>query len=129
MREIYIFVGENRSETAKKNGHSWQSCQATGKPVLSAIRLWDALKHNSLDPQAQLFFNLWNDNGKLNNLVPEILHEMAEDKEIIVGMGQKVQDELEKLSIPHRKMIHPAARGKIASKILYRRHVKEVLSQ
>ncbi len=127
-REIYIFVGENRSKTAEENGHSWQECQRTGIPVLSAIRLFDALTQNGLDPKAQIIFNLWGDNRKLNPLVPEILREMAEDGETIIGMGQKVQAELDKLGIPHKQMTHPAARGKIASKVLYRKHVKEVLS-
>jgi len=129
MREIYVFVGEARSKTAKENGHSWQSCQTTGKPVLSAIRLWDALKHSRLDPNAQIFFNLWDDSGELNEFVPEILKEMVEDREIIVGLGQKVQNELDKLGIPHLDMIHPAARGKMASKVLYRKHAEKALAQ
>ena len=127
MREIYIFVGENRSKTAKENGYSWQECQRTGKPVLSAIRLFDALSKNGLDPRAQVIFNLWNDDGSLNRFIPEILMELAEDGETIIAMGQKVQAELQRLGIEHKPLIHPAARGKIASKVLYRKHFREVL--
>ena len=127
MHERLVFVGEKRSKTAQEKGYSWQECQTTGKPVLSAIRLFDALSANGLDPKLQIFLNLWRDDMNPNDAAPEILKEMAKAGETIVAMGNKVSSELEKLGIPHKRIIHPAARGKIANKILYRSHIKEVL--
>jgi hypothetical protein len=128
MHERYVFVGVNRSPTAQEKGYSWQECQRTGVPVLSAIKLFDALSFNGLDPKVQIFFNLWNDDRNLNELVLEELKKIAEDEMIIVGMGAKVQAKLEELGIPHLKLIHPAARGIFTSKALYREHIKEVLT-
>lgn len=123
---ILVFVGENRSQTAQEKGYSWQWCQRN-RPVLSAIRLWDALATNGLDPKIQTFFNLWRDDNEINRVVVAILREMAQDGETIIGMGNKVSDGLKKLNIPHKKIIHPAALGKIASKRRYRSYVKKVL--
>lgn len=124
---IFIFVGENRSKTAIEKGYSWQECQRTGVPRLAAKPLWEALQEIGIDPNQQIFFNLWDDSWNPNPYIPDILKEMAEDGEIIVGMGKKVQTELEKLNIPHKKMTHPAARGKTRGTDLYRKHVREVL--
>jgi hypothetical protein len=124
---IFIFVGENRSRTAQEKGWSWQECQRTGKPVLCAKPLWEALSQININPNHQIFFNLWDDEWNLNNFIPEILREMSEDGEAIVAMGRKVHIQLEKLDIPHKEMVHPAARGKIRKTSLYREHVKETL--
>lgn len=128
MREIFIFVGENRSPLAQEKGYSWQECQRTGKPVLAAKPLWEALIQIGINPNEQLFFNLWNDDWRPNKIVPEILKELAQDGEIIVGMGRKVQKELHRLNIPHKELVHPAARGKIRRTDRWRKHVKSVLS-
>lgn len=125
---IFIFVGENRSKTAQEKGWSWQECQRTGIPRLAAKPLWEALTNININPNDQIFFNLWDDEWKLNKFIPEILTEMAEDGEIIIALGQKVHTELGKLGIPHKEMVHPAARGKIRKTSLFRKHVREVLS-
>jgi len=126
---IFVFVGENRSKTAQEKGWSWQECQITG-PVLCAKTLWRALRQPGLglNPDVQIFFNLWDDQWQPNNFIPEILKEMAEDGEIVVGMGRKVHGELLKLGIPHKEIIHPAALGKIRKISLYQKHVKSVLA-
>lgn len=124
---IFIFVGENRSKTAQDKGYSWQECQRTGHPVQCAIPLFRAIKKAGFDPNEQIFFNLWNDDGSPADYVRNILKEMAEDGETIIGMGRKVQAELEKFSIPHKKMVHPAALGKIRKADLYDEHVISVL--
>jgi hypothetical protein len=126
--ETFVFVGENRSNKAKEGNHTWQSCQKNGKPVLCAIQLWDALSGAGLDPKRQIFFNLWNDDGNPISSVPRKLKQMIDAGYEVVGMGKNVQRELSRLSIPHREMTHPAARGKIRRKDLYRKHVKEVLT-
>lgn len=126
---IFIFVGENRSKTAQVKGWSWQECQRTG-PVLCAKPLWRALSQPELglNPNEQIFFNLWDDNWKVNRFIPEILKEMGEDGETIVAMGQKVHNQLIKLNVPHRLIVHPAARGKIRTSCLYDKHIREILS-
>ncbi len=125
---IFVFVGENRSRTAQEKGYSWAECQRTGRPVQCAIQLFRAIKNAGFDPAAQVFFNLWNDDGNPAKFIRDILREMAEDGETVIGMGNKVQAELSKFSIPHKKMVHPAALGKIRKAELYDMHVKSVLS-
>lgn len=126
---IFVFVGENRSKTAQERGWSWQECQRTG-PVLCAKTLWRALSQPRLrlNPNEQIFFNLWDDEWKPNIYIPEILKEMEEDGEIIVAMGRKVHGELVKLGIPHKEIIHPSARGKIRKASRYDKHVKNILA-
>ena len=126
-KERFIFVGENRSRTAIEKGYSWNECQKSNKPVLSAIRLFDAFNYCGLNPNEQIILNLWNDNGELNSVVLERLNGYVGEGEIIIGMGKKVQAILDKFCIPHRKLIHPAARGKIARRTLYREHFSEIV--
>ena len=125
---MFVFVGENRSKMAQQRGWSWQECQRTGVPRLAAKPLWEAITKLGLNPNEQIFFNLWDDGWKPNKFIPDILKEMTEDGEIVIAMGQKVHRELERQGIPHRKMVHPAARGPIRKTSLYQEHVKKVLS-
>ncbi|OGM10986.1 hypothetical protein A2Z22_03915 [Candidatus Woesebacteria bacterium RBG_16_34_12] len=127
QERIFVFVGEKRSDTAQAKGYSWEECQINNKPVLSAIRLFDALNYCGLNPREQVILNLWNDGGELNSIVIERLKDYAEEGRIIIGMGKKVQMVLEESRIPHRKLIHPAARGKIANRSIYREHFREVV--
>lgn len=124
---IFIFVGENRSKTAQEKGYSWYECQRTGKPVQCAIPLFRAITNAGLNPREQIFFNLWDDEWRENEMVFEILKEFADSGEVIIGMGQKVQKKLKELGIPFRPMIHPAALGKIRKAELYDAHVSTVL--
>lgn len=127
MHERLVLVGERRSKTAQEKDYSWQKCQETGCPKLSAIRLFDALSEIGFKPEDQIFINLWNDDETLNETAPTFLKEMLERGEKVVAMGNKVDAELNALGIKHKKIIHPAARGKNAGKTLYRLHIKEVL--
>lgn len=126
--DFFVFVGENRSPKAMDNGYSWTGCQITGIPRLAMKPLAEALDAMGIDWKYQTFLNLWNDDGGPNEMNREILKEMAEDGEIIIGMGRKVQAELTKLGIPHKEMFHPATRGVMRRTDLYREHVKNVLS-
>ena len=47
----------------------------------------------------------------------------------VVGMGKIVQDQLDERDIPHLKLVHPAARGKIRRKDRYLKHCEKVLCQ
>lgn len=116
----YLFVGERRSSRAVQIGVFWED----GK--LAAKTLFDALRFCGLDPQQQVFINLFRNNGKVNRLALTDL-QMLQEGLTIVGMGRKVQTVLEESKIRHLKLIHPAARGKIRKTELYQQHVKEVL--
>ncbi|MGH2356306.1 MAG: hypothetical protein ACRDJN_32270, partial [Chloroflexota bacterium] len=52
----------------------------------------------------------------------------ARPRPVIVGMGRLVQRVLAAAGIPHRALIHPAARGAIRQTACYRAHVAAVLS-
>jgi protein-tyrosine-phosphatase len=106
MKEI-LFVGEERSETAKKRGWTWE----TGH--LAAKQLFDALKANGINPEEHKYTN--------------IFEEELPEAEVIVGMGKKVQKELVKRGIVYIGIVHPAARGKIRKKENYINHIKETL--
>lgn len=125
--DFFVFVGENRSPKAKDNGYSWTGCQITGIPRLAMKPLWEALELVGLNPRYPLFLNLWNDDMSPNKIARDIIKEMSEDGEIIIGMGRHVQAELRMLEIPHREMVHPATRNKLRRTDLYRAHVREVL--
>jgi hypothetical protein len=45
----------------------------------------------------------------------------------VLAMGRLVQAELARRHIPHRPMVHPAARGRIRKRERYVEHVREVL--
>jgi hypothetical protein len=45
----------------------------------------------------------------------------------VVALGNKVSRQLERHSVPHVPLIHPAARGKIRARELYAQHVSAIL--
>lgn len=129
VRKMFVFVGENRSNKAREGNHTWQSCQKNGKPVLCAIQLWDALSNVGLDPDKQIFFNLWRDDGSPDPKAPKRLQKMIVNGLEIIGMGKTVQNELDRLKIPHRGIPHPAARGILRRREVYRARIKKVLAK
>lgn len=114
----FIFVGEKRSQKAIDMEVTWRDGH------LAAKQLFDALLLISIDPASQEFCNIFTDDGELNE---ETVRTLRETPYVIVGMGKIVQDQLDALSIPHKKLVHPAARGKIRKKERYAEHVKTVL--
>jgi hypothetical protein len=107
----YLFVGEKRSERAKKMKVTLQDGR------LAAKQLFDALKHCNIIPQEQAYCN-WFEGGKGT---------VRSWEGTIVAMGHKVRRALEKERINHIFIFHPATRGKIRTKELYCNHVKERL--
>lgn len=108
----FLFVGEKRSNLAIKMKVTWKDGN------LAAKQLFDALNHCGIDPKQQEFVNLFERGGKKR---------VREYKGRIVAMGNKVSNGLLKMRIPHIKIVHPAARGKIRTKSLYCNHVKDNL--
>jgi Fe-S-cluster formation regulator IscX/YfhJ len=112
-------VGEEPSNTAKKNNWSWEDGR------LAAKQLFDALIAHGIDPKSQLFTNLFEEDY-LNESLERIESAILEGF-IIVAMGRKTDLELSKRKIKHLRIVHPAARGKIRNKSCYQKHISESL--
>jgi hypothetical protein len=123
----YVFVGERQSPKAARGGHTWQNGKAAACTLHAALR---ALGH---DPEACTFLNLWRTPGlgptreKLAPSVLTALKQAQQDGAVILAMGRLVERELSRRRIPHRPMVHPAARGRIRKRERYVEHVREVL--
>lgn len=123
----YVFVGERPSPKAARYGHTWTNGKA------AARTLHDTLRALGLDPDAQLYVNLWQTPGLRKPCEePHVarvkaLRRTAKAGLPLVALGSLVAKELERLGIPHRRMVHPAARGKIRKRERYVAHAREVL--
>jgi beta-xylosidase len=112
----FLFVGENRSPLAIKNGYTWDSV-----PEVSAhhsTKLFRALTNIGLTRDQQ-FVNAWNDDGSVN--------EFDTNGKIVIAMGQKVQEELKRRGIPFIPIVHPAARGIWCKQEEYNKMISESL--
>lgn len=124
----YVFVGERQSPKAARGGHTWQNGKAAACTLHAALR---TLGH---DPEACTFLNLWCTPGlgpTREPLIPGVLPTLRREAAagaVIVAMGRLVERELARRGIPHRAMVHPAARGKIRKRERYVEHVREVLA-
>lgn len=112
----FLFVGEQRSNRAVKMGVRWTDGR------LAARSLFDALEANGIDPLGHCYTNLFEHRG----LATVREHQAAGCE--VVGMGAKVQAKLTRAGIPHRALVHPAARGRIRRKDRYAAHVAAVLA-
>lgn len=112
---MYLFVGERKSPTAIERGWSWQDGR------LAAKQLFDALRELGVDPAMCAFANAYERGGM------RIVRALYAEGWLVIGMGQKAQERLALACIPHRAMVHPAARGSIRKKEVYAAHVKAVL--
>ncbi|MGN6819232.1 MAG: uracil-DNA glycosylase family protein [Sphingomonas sp.] len=122
----FIFVGEKPSRTAYERGISWHN------GGLAAKTLWDALVYAGIDRTKCGFMNLFGETPDspekvTDQTVGEALRAASDAGLRVVGMGRKVQRALNKLSVPHIPLTHPAARGAIRAKSAYQEHVKETL--
>jgi hypothetical protein len=111
MNEV-LFVGERRSDTAKRMGVRWED------RALASKQLHDAFDAIGFDSLRARFINI---------CTPGAAKVVYAHKGTIVGMGAVAQLWLAKRGIVHRPMIHPAARGKIRAKATYAAHVDSVL--
>lgn len=118
----YLFVGEKRSMTAIDNDWCWSDER------LCAIQLFAALRALDIEPEAQEFLNLWDDEGGIDLITIVYAQQAAEMGKTVVAMGERVHKRLLSDNVAHKHIIHPAARGKIRSRQNYINHVREVLS-
>jgi hypothetical protein len=86
-----------------------------------------------MNPAEQAFINLFGDTSDaLESDGPEVVLRAAaikvmKDGRIIVALGSKVSRLLYRHDVSHRRMIHPAARGRIRAKAVYIEHVRTTL--
>jgi len=105
----YLFVGERRSELAKKMNVTWVDRR------LAAAHLSKAVENIGISWDECAFLNVFEDN----------VEDIRKFKGVIVGMGRKVERELNKLGIGHEFIYHPATRGAVRNIEKYKSHVKE----
>ena len=119
----FVFVGEKRSPKAIALGVTWEDGR------LAAKTLHDALRAVGLDPDEQHFLKLFVDDlpGVVDPGALDQIRTLLNDGRVIVGLGRIVQAALQRRGVPHRPMVHPAARGAIRTRARYQRHVARVL--
>jgi hypothetical protein len=123
-RRLFLFVGERRSPTAVRLGVSW------GDGRLAAAPLFEALDALGVCPSAQLFTNLFPDEGPLvaQPAVLEAVRTASRAGLTVVALGRRVARALEAAGPPYVCLIHPAARGLIRKRERYLEHVRERLT-
>lgn len=105
----YLFVGEKRSELAKKMNVTWVDKR------LAASHLSKAVENLGIDWDECAFKNVFEDK----------IEDILSFKGIIIAMGRKVEKELKKHQIEHEFIYHPATRGSVRNIERYKNHVKE----
>lgn len=105
----YLFVGEKRSELAKKMGVTWVDKH------LAAAPLYRALKNIGI---------CWDECAFLNVFEDEI-NDIKSFNGTVVAMGRTVEKQLKKHQIDHLFIYHPATRGLVRKTENYNNHVKE----
>lgn len=129
MAGSYIFVGERPSHTAFVNGWTWKDGRLAGRTLFAALAAAD------IAPDEQDFRNLFGDTPSDPPFVTDEARRRAarlrEDAYLsqatVVALGDKVARALTALGVPHKKLVHPAARGKIRARDRYIAHVRETL--
>ena len=119
----YVFVGEKRSRRAIELSASWEDGR------LCAKTLHEALRAAGLDPRSQVFLNLYHDGDgwSVNPAALARLRSLAGTGVGIVGLGRRVQTALRRAGLPHRQLIHPAARGAVRGRAVYQAQVAAAL--
>jgi len=105
----YLFVGEERSETAKRMNVTWVDKR------LAAAHLSKAVEFIGID---------WNECA-FKNVFEDKIEDIMSFKGVVIAMGRKVERELKKHQIEHEFIYHPATRGKVRIIENYKNHVKE----
>jgi hypothetical protein len=106
--EKYLFVGEERSETAKRMNVTWKDKR------LCAGHLFKALEAIGINWDECCFKNVFEDDIK----------DIMTFNGTIIGMGRKVEKQLIKHGIKHEFIFHPATRGTVRRIENYKEHVR-----
>ena len=108
----YVFVGERRSALAKRKGWYWSDGH------LAAKQLFDDLRPIGIQPEGQWFTNIIEP-----DCVATCKHALSNGS-TVVSLGKKAHLFLVSKNIPHKTLVHPAARGSIRKKQIYCEHVR-----
>lgn len=121
----FVFVGERRSSRAVALGVRWEDGR------LCARTLHTALRAAGLDPERQTYLNVFCDDepSVIDLAILARLRVMVDAGAVLIGMGCRVQVALRRAGLPHRPLIHPAARGAIRARASYQAPVAAVLGQ
>jgi hypothetical protein len=120
----YLFIGEQPSYMAHRNGWTWRSGR------LAAIPLFAALGYCGISLDQCRFISLLSRGAPDKATITERVWRIRKAKQagaILVALGKKVSRELVKHEIQHLPMRHPAARGRLRRRDLYVEHVRECL--
>ena len=96
---------------------------------LAAKVLFEALATLGIMEDVSVVVHAYRDDGSLDVSIMEGVQTLQGQGWLVIGMGKKAQQALTLFGIPHRPMIHPAARGKIRRRELYHAHVAGVLKE
>lgn len=123
MSARFVFVGERRSPRARSLGVTWADGRLSGKT------LFDALRAAGPEPGEHAYVNLFREppGRGVDGAALRWVRELAAVGVVVVGMGCKVQAELDGAGVGHLRLVHPAARGLIRRRATYQAHVAAVL--
>ena len=119
----WLFVGERRSRTAIRRGYSWTDKRLCGRTLAGALHAC------GVDPAQYECINVYTDEGALDRQALASIRTASAGGWVVVGLGRAVQRVLTVAGIPHRAMIHPAARGQIRRREAYQKHVAAIVLQ
>ena len=119
----FVFVGERRSRRAIEMGVRWEHGR------LCARTLHAALRAAGLDPVEQTYINAYSDVDPptIDERAIARVRALAKAGAEIVALGRAARRALERAGVPHRRLVHPAARGAIRARAAYHAHVAAVL--
>jgi uracil-DNA glycosylase len=128
MVNRFVFVGERPSKRALQIGATWENAKLAGNTLRKALCA------AGIEPEHQLYLNLFGDTAEAeisltNTVILRIkkIKRLHKDGHVIVAMGRRVAEMLTHFNLPHRRIFHPAARGKIRKRELYHQHIRQVL--
>jgi hypothetical protein len=116
-----IFVGDRRSAKAMQLGVTWYDGRLAAKTLCAALELL------GLSSEDYDMVNAYRDSGSLDKAALQRVKHAQACGWLIIGMGKRAQKALTAFGIPHRPMMHPAARGRIRCREVYQAHVADVL--
>jgi hypothetical protein len=105
----YLFVGERRSELAKKMNVTWVDKHLCAKTLSNAV------ENIGIDWNECAFLNVFEDD----------INDIKVFKGVVIAMGRNVEKVLKKHQIRHEFIYHPATRGAVRNIEKYKAHVKE----
>ena len=116
-----LFVGERRSRTAMQRGYSWPDQRLCGRTLAQALAAC------GIALEQYRCMNVYTDEGALDRQALTHIRTLHAAGWVVVGLGRTVQRVLTVAGIPHRAMIHPAARGRRRKREAYQQHVAAIV--